>query len=80
AIKASGPVAPIIETMVGAAETTLVARTLGRFDITAEVWFDDYDHLAELLDRLRALPDTGTIDTIPYLRIAKEEFGPPQRL
>ncbi len=80
AIKAAGPVAPIIETMISAAETTLVARTLGRFDVTAEVWFDDYDHLAELLDRLRALPDVGTIDTLPYLRIAKEEFGPPQRL
>ena len=40
-----------------------------------EIWFDDRDHLAEVLDRVRAVPGVGSVDTVPYLRIAKEEFG-----
>ena len=75
AVKATGPVAPVAEAMRQRAETTLVVRTLGRFDVLAEVWFDDTDHLAELLDDLRAEPGIGTIDTIPYLRVAFEEFA-----
>ena len=57
------------------AETTLGARTLGLFDVTAEVWFDDNDHLAEVLDDLRAVPGVGSIETVPYLQIVKEQFG-----
>lgn len=75
AVKASGPVGPLVELMKSRAETTLVVRTLGRFDVLAEVWFDDREHLAELLDELRAHPGMGAIDTVPYLRIALEEFG-----
>lgn len=79
AVKCVGPVPPVVRELVRMPESTLVARTLGRFDVTAEVWFDDHDHLAELLERLRALPEAGEIDTIPYLRIAKEEFGKGKR-
>ncbi len=76
AIKTAGPVGPVADALREMAETTLVAKTLGRFDLTAEVWFDDYDHLAEVLDQLRALPQVGSVDTVPYLRITKEQFGP----
>ncbi len=75
AIKVSGPVGDTVDELVKLPEMTLVARTLGRFDVTAEMWFEGADHLAELLDQLRALPGIGTIDTLPYLRVAKEDFG-----
>ncbi len=75
AIRVHAPVAPIVSAMVALAETTLVARTLGRFDVLAEIWFEDYDHLAEVLEILRDLPQVASVDTAPYLRIAKEEFG-----
>ena len=62
--------------MAELAESTVVARTLGGFDVLAELWYDDHDHLAEVLDRLRAVDGIGSVDTMPYLRIAKEQFGP----
>lgn len=74
AVKATGPVRPLVEAMNALAETTLVVRTLGRFDLLAELWFEGPDHLADLLDDLRGLPGVGTIDTLPYLRVAKEDF------
>ncbi len=78
ALKADGPVRPVVEAMCELAETTLVARTLGRFDVAAEVWFDDNDHLMDVLDGLRSLPGVAALETVPYLRIAKEQFGSVQ--
>ena len=75
AVKASGPVGPLAEALKLRPESTVVVRTLGRFDLLAEVWFEDRDHLANLLDDLRAVPGMGSIDTVPYLRMALEEFG-----
>lgn len=80
AARASGPVEPLADALTECAETTLVARTLGLFDATAELWFHDNDHLAAVLDRLRAVPAVASIETIPYLRIAKEQFGTSKRL
>ncbi len=74
AIRAAGSTRAVVDALVDCAESTLVARTLGLFDITAELWFDDNDHLAEVLDRLRALRGVASIETVPYLRIAKEQF------
>lgn len=74
AVKARGPVGPLVTALVDVPETCLVARTLGRFDATAEVWFDDHDHLADIVDRVSATPGIGSVDTIPYLRIAHEAF------
>lgn len=79
AVRVSGSARVVADTLASCVESTLVARTLGLFDVTAEVWFDDNDHLAELLDRLRALPDVGVVETVPYLRIVKEQFGSGQR-
>lgn len=76
AVKAVGPVGSAAEAVAELAESTVVARTLGRFDVLAELWYDDHDHLAEVLDRLRAVDGIGSVDTMPYLRIAKEQFGP----
>lgn len=75
AVKAAGPVGPLVSVLVDLPESCLVARTLGRFDVTAEVWFEDHDHLADILDRLRAQPGMGSLDTVPYLRIAHEVFA-----
>lgn len=74
AVKASGPIGPLAAAMCALPEATLVVRTLGRYDLLAEVWFDDGYHLAEVLDQLRAVPGMGSIDTLPYLWIALEEF------
>lgn len=79
AVKASGPVGHVATAMADLAESTLVARTLGRFDVVAEVWYDDPDHLAVVLDRLRSVRGVGSVDTMPYLRITKEQFGPRHR-
>lgn len=78
-IVADGPIASVTGALVQTPETALVARTIGRFDIVAEVWFDDGDHLGEVLDRIRGMEGAGTITTFPYLRISKEQFGPGQR-
>ena len=77
--KVTGPVGPVARAMAKMAETCLVARTLGRYDILAEVWFEDEDHLAQILDRLRSQSGMGSVDTLPYLRIALEEFQPRTR-
>lgn len=74
AVKANGPVAPLAKALANLAETTVVVRTLGRYDILAEVWFESADHLAEVLDGLREVPGMGTIDTLPYLWVALEDF------
>lgn len=74
AVKASGPVAPLAKALTSLPESTIVVRTLGRYDILAEVWFESNDHLADVLDQLRELPGMGSIDTLPYLWIALEEF------
>jgi len=74
AVKASGAVAPLADALTELAESTVVVRTLGRYDILAEVWFESNDHLAEVLDLLRELPGMGSLDTLPYLWIALEEF------
>ncbi len=78
-IVAAGPTAPVTAALVGAAETSLVARTFGRFDLVAELWFDHYDHLDEVLERVRSLAGVGTVTTFPYLRITKEQFTAGQR-
>ncbi len=75
AAKVTGPVEPLVSALVDLPETTLVARTMGRFDLLAEVWFDDKDHLAAMLDQLRAEPGMGSIDTLPYMAVLKEDFG-----
>ena len=74
AVKAAGPVGPLASALNALSETTLVVRTLGRFDLLAEVWFESNDHLAEVLDTLRGMPGMGSIDTVPYLWVAHEEF------
>lgn len=79
AVKATGPVGPLATFVAEMPESCLVVRTLGRFDLLAEIWFDDDDHLAEILDRLREVQGMGSIDTVPYLRIALESFGPGAR-
>jgi len=75
AIKASGPVGPIVEAMVRRCETCVVVRTVGRFDVLSEVWFDDADHLAALLDAIRSVQGVSSLDTLPYHRVAHELFG-----
>lgn len=79
AIKANGPIATVVDTMVAMPEACLVVKTLGRYDLMAEMWFDDHDHLADLLEGLRGLPGVGLIETVPYLRVAVEQFGTIQR-
>jgi len=74
ALKAAGPVRPIVEAMAARPETCVVVRTLGRFDVLAEVWFQDRDHLASLLEDLRTVAGVASIDTVPYHRIAHEGF------
>lgn len=71
----AGPVAPLASALADLPETTVVSRTLGCFDLTAEVWYEDNDHLAEVLDRMRAQPGMGGIQTTPYLRITKDDHG-----
>jgi Lrp/AsnC family transcriptional regulator for asnA, asnC and gidA len=73
-VKAVGPVGPLVKRFVELAETTLVGRTIGRFDLMAEVWFYDYDHLARLLDELRTDASVGALDVVPYLKVSKEDF------
>lgn len=75
AIKATGQVKQLVDTMASMPETTLVARTVGRYDVLAEIWFDDQVHLIELLDQMGERRGVGAIDTVPYLRIAKEDFA-----
>jgi len=75
AVKATGPIGPIAEAVAAMPESCLVVRTLGRFDLLAEIWFENADHFAEILERLRAVTGMGSVDTVPYLRIALESFG-----
>ena len=75
AIKASGPLGPIVDTMVARAETCIVVRTVGRFDLLSEVWFADAAHLAALLDTVRSIADVSVLDAVPYHHVAHELFG-----
>lgn len=74
AITADGPVAPLAASLTALSESTVVVRTLGRYDLLAEVWFASKDHLAEVLDEVRTLPGMRAVETLPYLRIELEKF------
>ena len=74
AIKANGSVASIAAAVSALPEATLVARTLGLYDMSVEVWHRDSEHLSSVLDELRRIPGVGTIDTVPYLQVVKEEY------
>lgn len=75
AIKARGPIAHIVRQLIALPETTLVLRTLGTYDVLAEVWFDDNDHLGNLLDNIRATCGPSTVECVPYLHVVREDFG-----
>lgn len=78
-VKAAGPIRTVVDRLVTLTETTLVGRTVGRFDLVAEFWFHDYDHLAEMLDELRSDTSVGSLDVVPYLEVAKEDFRTGRR-
>tara|TARA_B100000029_G_scaffold441236_1_gene458902 strand:- start:326 stop:1267 length:942 start_codon:yes stop_codon:yes gene_type:complete len=75
AVKARGPVAHMVQQLIALPETTLVLRTIGTYDVLAEVWFDDNDHLCDLLDNIRATCGLSTVECLPYLDIVREDFG-----
>jgi len=77
AVKASGPLDPLVDALVSRPETCVVVRTLGRFDVMAEVWYSDVGHLSRLLEDLRGQPGVGAIDTVPYHSVAYERFSFP---
>ncbi len=73
-IEVDGPAAPAAETIAAMADITLVAVVLGRFDVIAEASYTDEAHLAELLDRVRAVDGVRQVEAFVYLVEVKESM------
>ena len=73
-IDVDGPAGPVAKTIAAITDITLVALVLGRFDVLAEASYRDEAHLAELLDRVRAVDGVRQVEAFVYLVEVKESM------
>jgi len=63
-----------IERMIAVPEVIFLGRTLGGYDLMAEVICRGNDDLMRLLDEMRAIPGVVQLDTFTVLRVEKEDW------
>ncbi len=73
-IDVDGPAGPVANAVAAITDITLVALVLGRFDVLAEASYRDEAHLAELLDRVRAVDGVRQVEAFVYLVEVKESM------
>jgi DNA-binding Lrp family transcriptional regulator len=71
----AGDPQPVVALLSGLPQITFVARTLGRFDILAEVRALTGSDLVDALDVVRRSPHVRTVESWTHLRVVKETYA-----
>lgn len=74
-ITASGDPAPVRQFIHDAPDVDFAARSHGTYDFIATLVGSSSAHLLTVLDRLRAIPEAGSIDTWMHYDIVKEDYA-----
>lgn len=74
-IRVAGPAHPVAAAIARIPETTLVASTIGRFDVVAEAWCKSGHELLAVLDRIRATKGVLALESFTFLQVVKEDFS-----
>jgi len=73
-MKTFGPPGRIADQIAQWPEADYVIVTAGQFDVVVEVVATDRQHLFELTNRLRSLPDVASTETFVYLEMWKQLY------
>lgn len=69
-----GPSAPVLDSLRGLREATLISAVAGHCDVVVEVGAEDRAHLEELLARIRAIPGVRETASSQLSQIFKSRF------
>lgn len=74
-IKVEGDLTEVADQLSHYKEVDYVLVTAGRFDVMAEVICNDDEHLLELLQRIRAIPQVRSTESFIYLKLRKQLYN-----
>lgn len=74
-MRVAGPAHPVAAAVARIPQTTLVASTVGRFDVVAEAWCKSGQELLSVLDRVRATKGVLSLESFTFLQVVKEDFS-----
>ncbi len=74
-IKVEGDLTTFADVLSHFKEVDYVVITSGGFDVMAEVICNDDEHLLELLQRVRALPQVRSTESFIYLKLRKQLYN-----
>jgi Lrp/AsnC family transcriptional regulator for asnA, asnC and gidA len=74
-IKVEGDLTAVADQLSHYKEVDYVLVTSGGFDVMAEVICNDDEHLLELLQRIRAIPQVRSTESFIYLKLRKQLYN-----
>jgi DNA-binding Lrp family transcriptional regulator len=74
-IRVTGPAHPVAAAVARIPQTTLVASTVGRFDVVAEAWCRSSNEFLSVLDRIRTTSGVSSLESFTFLEVVKEDFS-----
>jgi len=75
AVRVQGPaMTRAVDRMSELPEIIFLGRTVGGYDLMAEMVCRDNDDLLRVLDEIRTIPGVTTLDTFTVLRVEKEDW------
>jgi len=74
-IKADGDLTAVADHLSHYKEVDYVLITSGGFDVMAEVICNDDEHLLELIQRIRAIPQVRNTESFIYLKLRKQLYN-----
>jgi len=74
-MRVTGPAHPVAAAVARIPQTTLVASTVGRFDVVAEAWCRSGNEFLSVLDRIRTTRGVTSLESFTFLEVVKEDFS-----
>lgn len=74
-IKVDGDLTAVADELANYKEVDYVLVTSGGFDVMAEVICNDDDHLLELIQRIRGIPQVRNTESFIYLKLRKQLYN-----
>ena len=74
-IKIDGDITAVADQLAHYKEVDYVLVTSGGFDVMAEVICNDDDHLLELIQRIREIPQVRSTESFIYLKLRKQLYN-----
>lgn len=74
-IKVDGDITAVADQLARYKEVDYVLVTSGGFDVMAEVICNDDDHLLELIQRIRGIPQVRNTESFIYLKLRKQLYN-----